>query len=71
MRGTSVIPKTVGEARMTENRAIFQLSDDDMTRIDSIATKKGVVRYLEPKDYLGFDIFNEKVDEPVGYPNNM
>lgn len=71
MRGTSVIPKTVHEARMRENRDLFLLSDEDMTRINSLAADKGIVRYLEPKDYIGFDIFNEEADEPLGYPSNV
>jgi alcohol dehydrogenase (NADP+) len=70
MRGTSVVPKTVHESRMIENRNLFQLSEDEVATIDSIAARKGSVRYLDPKDHIGFDAFSEKADEPVGYPNN-
>jgi len=64
-RGTSVVPKTVHEERMVENRQLFRLSDEHMTRINRIAEVKGAVRYLDPRNHIGFDIFSEDVDEPV------
>ncbi|KAK2744315.1 hypothetical protein FQN55_006829 [Onygenales sp. PD_40] len=64
-RGTSVIPKTVREDRMVENRGVFRLSDEDVTSINGIPGVKGAVRFLDPKGHIGFDIFDEEVDEPV------
>ncbi|KAL9633200.1 MAG: hypothetical protein Q9164_004841 [Protoblastenia rupestris] len=64
-RGTSVVPKTVHEERMVENRELFRLSDEHVLRIDRIAMWKGAVRYLDPRNYIGFDIFDEQGDEPV------
>ena len=63
-RGTSVVPKTVHEDRMIENKALFRLGDMHMTLINEIAQKKGTVRYLDPRNHIGFDIFCEDIDEP-------
>jgi len=60
-----VVPKTVHEERMVENRQLFRLSDEHMTRINHMAEVKGTVRYLDPRNHIGFDIFSEDVDEPV------
>ncbi|KAK2781058.1 hypothetical protein FQN53_000820 [Emmonsiellopsis sp. PD_33] len=64
-RGTSVIPKTAREDRMVENRGVFRLSDEDVMRINGISGVKGAVRFLDPEGHIGFDIFDEEVDEPV------
>ncbi|KAL2070556.1 hypothetical protein VTL71DRAFT_13582 [Oculimacula yallundae] len=64
-RGTSVVPKTVHEDRMKENRELFILSDEEMALVDGLAESKGMVRYLDPKNHIGFDIFREDIDEPV------
>ncbi|KAK2784309.1 hypothetical protein FQN52_009114 [Onygenales sp. PD_12] len=64
-RGTSVIPKTVREDRMVENRGVFRLSDEDVMNINGISGVKGAVRFLDPEGHIGFDIFDEEVDEPV------
>lgn len=64
-RGTSVVPKTVHEHRMVENKDLSRLSDGELARIDGLAKRKGEVRYLDPRNHIGFDIFREDVDEPV------
>jgi len=64
-RGTSVVPKTVHEHRMVENIDLFTIDEIHMKILSSIAEKKGSVRYLDPRNYIGFDIFREDVDEPV------
>ncbi|KFY64856.1 hypothetical protein V496_02973, partial [Pseudogymnoascus sp. VKM F-4515 (FW-2607)] len=64
-RGVSVVPKTVQEDRMVENRALFRLADEDMSKTNKLAESTGVVRYLNPKGHIGFDIFTESIDEPV------
>lgn len=50
---------------MVDNRALSRLADEDMTKINKIVESTGAVRYLDPKAYIGFDIFTESVDEPV------
>ena len=64
-RCTSVVPKTVHEERLVENRQLLRLSDEHMMRINRIVEVKGAVRYLDPRNHIGFDIFSEDVDEPV------
>lgn len=50
---------------MKENRELFTLSDEEMAIVNSIAERKGIVRFLDPKTHIGFDIFREDVDEPI------
>ncbi|KAL2786237.1 Aldo/keto reductase [Aspergillus keveii] len=66
-RGISVIPKTNNTRRIVENFDIlFDLSDDDFLTIDRLVGERGEhgVRNLETRDYLGFDNFNELIEEP-------
>lgn len=50
---------------MVENRTMSRLADKDMLKINKIVESTGVVRYLDPKGHIGFDIFTESVDEPL------
>ena len=60
-----MLPKTIHEDRMIENRDRFKLSGTHMAEIDGLAQKKGAVRYLDPRNHIGFDIFREDAHEPV------
>ncbi|KAN0066723.1 NADP-dependent oxidoreductase domain containing protein [Elaphomyces granulatus] len=65
-RGISVIdPKSNNPKRVIiENfDVLFELSEADFKTIDDLMGERGV-RNLEPKDYLGFDNFNEAIEEP-------
>ena len=33
--------------------------------MNRLTNDKGTIRFLDPREYVGFDIFNEAVDEPV------
>lgn len=59
-----MVPKSVNEGRMRENISLVRLEEKHVDQINSIS-EKVTVRYLDPKDYVGFDIFNEEADEPV------
>lgn len=63
-RGTSVVPKTVQESRLEENRQLFTLSDAVMHTINQLAEVNGYVRFLDPRNHIGFDIFDENDDQP-------
>ena len=60
-----MVPKTVHEHRMTENLGLFEINESHMSELDGLAEKKGSVRYLDPRNHIGFDIFREDVDEPA------
>ena len=65
-----MIPKAANLEHMVENQKLFKLSVGDIETIDAITTKEAdskvePVRFLDPKYYLGFDIFDEVVDEPA------
>ncbi|RAK95380.1 uncharacterized protein BO80DRAFT_368900 [Aspergillus ibericus CBS 121593] len=64
-RNIFVIPKTVQEAWLLENRDLIRLLDEDMAEILNLSKVRGEIRYLDPKDHIGFDIFDELNDQPV------
>jgi len=65
LRGVSVIPKTAREGRLEENLGLFRLNNQHIDRISSLSRETGPVRYLDPRDYIGFDVFDELEDQPV------
>ena len=60
-----MVLKTVQEERMVKNRDLFRLRDEHIVKLNCIAKVKGTIRYLDPRNHIGFDIFNEYVDEPI------
>jgi len=66
LRGVGVVPKTAREDRLAENLSLFKLSNEHFERISLLSSETGSVRYLDPQDYIGFDIFDELEDQPVG-----
>jgi alcohol dehydrogenase (NADP+) len=60
-----VIPKTVHESRLLENLDLKRFPDEDMTQIIHLSKLKGEVRYLDPRNHIGFDIFDESNDQPA------
>ena len=66
-RGISVIPKSNNLDRVIENyECLFDMADEDFHRLDTIAGVNGErgVRNLESLHYIGFDNYNEEVEEP-------
>ncbi|KAF1982270.1 Aldo/keto reductase [Aulographum hederae CBS 113979] len=65
--GVSVIPKSNSVTRISENYdCLFDLEDADsevLSNLMGVDGKHGV-RNLETREYLGFDNFNEEVEEP-------
>ena len=64
-RGTSVVPKTVRELRLDENRQLEKLDNTAMDVINQLTEQKGQIRFLDPRDHIGFDIFDECHDQPT------
>lgn len=62
-----MVPKTVHEDRLVENVQLFELNEEHLQRISSLAAETGTVRYLDPSGYVGFDIFDEEHDQPVAH----
>ena len=62
-----MIPKSNDVERIAETYdCLFELDDADFVTIDNLTGEKGErgVRNLETKEYLGFDNFNEEIEEP-------
>lgn len=52
---------------MEENLAIKRLPDELLEEVDALERKRGgPTRFLDPSKHLGFDIFDEEEDQPVG-----
>lgn len=64
-RGTCVVPKTVREPRLEENKQLFRLDDTVMIAINQLAEEKRHIRFLDPRNHIGFDIFDENHDQPI------
>ncbi|KAL7896628.1 aldo-keto reductase [Trichoderma sp. SZMC 28014] len=64
-RGIPVIPKSVQDAHLQQNIQLTRLSDEDFRAVDQLSSEHGSVRYLDPSQHLGFDIFDEENDQPV------
>lgn len=65
-RGTAIVPKTAQDQRLKENLTLAQLSDEHFAAVDKLTEGRGTTRYLVPTAHIGFDIFNEERDEPLG-----
>ncbi|KAI0120595.1 aldo-keto reductase [Xylariales sp. AK1849] len=60
-----VVPKSVQESHMLQNRELFCLSHADFQVVEQLSLRKGPVRFLDPSPHIGFDIFDEENDQPV------
>ncbi|KAI9662478.1 MAG: hypothetical protein M1821_008645 [Bathelium mastoideum] len=64
-RGIPSVPKSAQEDHLKQNLNICKLSDDHFQRLNNISDLSGTVRYLDPLNHIGFDIFDEDEDQPV------
>jgi diketogulonate reductase-like aldo/keto reductase len=64
-RGVPVIPKSNKEHHMHENLHLVRLPEDKFHIIDQLSASQGPIRFLDPRQHLGFDIFDEENDQPV------
>ena len=65
MQGVAVIPKTANVDRLLENLSVFRLSDADFADMEALSRDVEETRFLDPKGYVGFDIFDENADQPI------
>ncbi|EHK17685.1 uncharacterized protein TRIVIDRAFT_160860 [Trichoderma virens Gv29-8] len=66
-RGISVIPKSNDPTRIVQNfDCIFEIDEKDFHSIDNIMGENGErgIRNLESLAYVGFDNYNEELEEP-------
>ena len=62
-----MVPKSNNQKRIVENfDVLFEIEDEDFCKVDNLMGVRGErgVRNLEMTAYLGFDNFNEEVEEP-------
>ena len=67
LRGISVIPKSNNNQRIIKNfDCIFDMDEEDYRLLDILVGENGErgVRNLDSLEYLGFDNYNEEVEEP-------
>lgn len=63
-RGIAVVPKTGRESRMVENLRLLELAQQCCKAISVVHRVSGQVRFPSITDKIGFDIFDEDVDQP-------
>lgn len=64
-RGTSIIPKSNKPERISLNTEVIQLEEEDFQKVQSMRDEANSMRMNDPKNHIGFDIYNEQVEEPV------
>jgi hypothetical protein len=50
---------------MKQNLILTRLPNDMFQAVDELVNKRGPIRFLDPSQHLGFDIFDEENDQPV------
>jgi len=52
---------------MEQNLGIKRLPGELLEEVDGLSERRhGPIRFLDPSRHLGFNIFNEEEDQPVG-----
>jgi alcohol dehydrogenase (NADP+) len=52
---------------MEQNLALKRLPEEVWKEVDGLSVQRGgPVRFLDPSRHLGFDIFDEREDQPAG-----
>lgn len=64
-RGTSIVPKSNKPERISLNTQVIQLEDQDFKIVEDLRDEASSMRMNDPKKHIGFDIYNEEVEEPV------
>lgn len=60
----SVVPRTTRIAHLIDNMNLKRLTSDQMLGMAMISRTVGEFRFSDPRHELGFDIFDEKEDQP-------
>ena len=60
-----MIPKTARVERLSENLMLLELQTEQVNEIKTLGTTVGPIRYLDPREHVGFDVFDEQNDQPV------
>jgi len=63
-RGTSIVPKSSSPGRIQLNTQVFELVEEDFEAIETLRDETTSVRMNDPKNHIGFDIYNEEMEEP-------
>ncbi|KAI1808245.1 NADP-dependent oxidoreductase domain-containing protein [Daldinia bambusicola] len=64
-RGIAVVPKSVNKEHMIQNLHLKRLPGDLFAAVDRLSLERGALRFLDPSRHIGFDIFDEEMDQPV------
>lgn len=64
-RGTSIVPKSNRPERISLNTQFIQLDDQDFKKVEGLRDEANSMRMNDCKNHIGFDIYNEEVEEPM------
>lgn len=59
------MPKSVQEPHMKQNIQLKKLPEDLFHSVNELSAERGPIRFMNPNPHLGFDIFDEELDQPV------
>ncbi|KAK3302967.1 aldo-keto reductase [Chaetomium strumarium] len=68
-RGIPVIPKSTQEEHPKQNLQLRRLPDDLFKAVNTLATRLGPLRFLDPRRHIGFDIFDEEASAQIPLQN--
>lgn len=64
-RGTSIVPKSNKPERISLNTQVIELGNEDLRMIEYMRDEVGFIRMNDPRNHIGFDVYNEEVEEPL------
>jgi alcohol dehydrogenase (NADP+) len=50
---------------MKQNLQLKRLPEEVFNIVNQLSSERGPIRFLDPSQHLGFDIFDEENDQPV------
>ena len=59
------MPKCSQPKHIDSDQKLSKLPQADLDALSVLKEKHDFIRFLDPTDYLGFDVFNEEADEPI------
>jgi len=61
-----MVPKSINPKRISLNAELVELGKEDFDKIENLKAEGEEIRYNNHKDVIGFDIYDEEVeDRPV------
>lgn len=60
------MPETVSETHIRQKLDLKMLLEDAFEVVEKVSVDRGPAQFLDPSAHLGFDVFDEEHDQPIG-----